>query len=98
VAWSKSLSNEVGADGVTVNVILPGRISTGRLDELDWLAAQRQGRPVEDIVKDMQAQIPVGRYGRVDELGSVAAFLVSEPASYVTGCVVRVDGGAIRSL
>ena len=96
VTWSKSLSNEVAADGVTVNVILPGRISTARVEELDRLAAQRQGRPVEEIVKQAQAQIPTGRYGRVDELGRVAAFLVSKSASYITGSVVRVDGGAIR--
>jgi len=96
VAWSKSLSNEVAADGVTVNVILPGRIATSRLDELDRLTAQRQDRTVEEAVKQAQGQIPAGRYGRVDELGSVAAFLVSQPASYITGSVVRVDGGAIR--
>jgi 3-oxoacyl-[acyl-carrier protein] reductase len=98
VAWSKSLANEVAADGVTVNVILPGRIRTARVEELDRLAAERQGRSVEDIVKQAESQIPVGRYGRVEDFASVAAFLVSERASYMTGSVVRVDGGAIRSL
>jgi 3-oxoacyl-[acyl-carrier protein] reductase len=98
VAWSKSLSNEVAADGVTVNVILPGRIRTARVEELDQLASVRQERPIEAIVKEAEGQIPMGRYGRVDELGSVAAFLASERASYITGCVVRVDGGAIRAV
>jgi 3-oxoacyl-[acyl-carrier protein] reductase len=98
VAWSKSLSNEVAADGVTVNVILPGRIRTARVEELDQLASVRQERPIEAIVKEAECQIPMGRYGRVDELGSVAAFLASERASYITGCVVRVDGGAIRAV
>jgi 3-oxoacyl-[acyl-carrier protein] reductase len=98
VAWSKSLSNEVAADGVTVNVILPGRIRTARVEELDRLAAQRLGKSVEDIVKQAESQIPMVRYGRVDEFASAAAFLVSERASYMTGSVVRVDGGAIRSL
>jgi 3-oxoacyl-[acyl-carrier protein] reductase len=98
VAWSKSLSNEVAGDGVTVNVILPGRIRTARVEELDRLASLRQKKPIEEIVREAEAQIPMGRYGRVGELGSVAAFLASERASYVTGCVVRVDGGAIRAV
>ena len=97
VAWSKSLSNEVAADGVTVNVVLPGRIRTARVEELDRLAAQRLGKTVEEIVKQAQAAIPIGRYGRVEELGSVVAFLASEQASYLTGSVVRIDGGLIKS-
>ena len=97
VAWSKSLSNEVAADGVTVNVLLPGRIRTARVEELDRLAAQRLGKTVEEIVKQAQETIPIGRYGRVDEFGSVVAFLASEQASYLTGSVVRIDGGLIES-
>lgn len=96
VTWSKSLSNEVAADGVTVNVILPGRIGTARVEELDRLAAGRQGKPVEEIVRQMEATIPMRRYGRVEEFASVAAFLVSERASYITGSIVRVDGGLVR--
>ena len=97
VAWSKSLSNEVAADGVTVNVILPGRMRTARVEELDRLTAQRVGKTIEEVVKQAQSAIPIGRYGRVDEFGDVVAYLASERASYVTGSVVRVDGGLIKS-
>ncbi len=96
--WNKSLSNEVAADGVTVNLLAPGRIHTHRVDQLDQAAAERQGKSLDAVRAASRATIPVGRYGRVEEFAAVAAFLVSEPASYVTGSVVRCDGGMIRSL
>lgn len=98
VTWSKTLANEVAADNVTVNVLVPGRIHTKRVDELDRAAAERQGKPIEDIVSQSLATIPMGRYGRPDEFASVAAFIVSERASYLTGSVVRVDGGMIKGI
>lgn len=98
VGWSKTLAAEVAADGVTVNTILPGRIHTERVDELDAAAAQRTGKTVAEVAALSRSSIPIGRYGRAEEFAAVAAFLAGEPASYVTGSVVRVDGGMIRSV
>ena len=98
MGWSKSLSNDVAADGVTVNMLLPGRIHTERVDELDENASRKSGKPVEDIRVASKATIPAGRYGTVEEFGAVCAFLASQQASYVTGSLVRCDGGAIKSV
>ncbi len=97
-AWSKTLADEVGRDGVTSNVIVPGRIATGRTRFLDERKADREDRPVEEIMRDSAASMALGRYGRPEEYGDVAAFLCSERASYVTGSVVRVDGGMLRGI
>ncbi|MCP5371743.1 MAG: SDR family oxidoreductase [Hyphomicrobiales bacterium] len=98
VAFSKTLAGEVAQDGVTVNVIIPGRIDTVRVGLLDEAAAKRQGKTVDDVRAASRANIPAGRYGRVEEFAAVAAFLVSDPASYVTGTMVRCDGGLIRAV
>lgn len=98
VGWSKSMSNDVAADGVTVNMLLPGRIHTERVDELDAAASKRTGASMDDTRAAARATIPTGRYGTVAEFASVAAFLASEQASYVTGSLIRCDGGAIKSV
>ncbi|MFI5408018.1 SDR family oxidoreductase [Kaistia sp. UC242_56] len=98
VAFMKTLAGEVAADGVTVNVMAPGRIATARTQSIDNAQAQRSGRSLEDVARDSAATIPAGRYGTVEEFGAVAAFLASVPASYMTGSVIRVDGGAIRAV
>ncbi|MCU1584587.1 MAG: 3-oxoacyl-(acyl-carrier protein) reductase [Microbacteriaceae bacterium] len=98
VGWSKSLSAEIGRDGITANVVLPGRIATGRIVSLDSAKAEREGRRVEDVAAESMGKIPVGRYGDPAEYGDVIAFLASERASYITGSVVRVDGGMIPSI
>ena len=98
LGWAKTLATEVASDGVTVNLILPGRIETDRTVELDAANAERAGKTSDEIAAAARASIPANRYGDVREFADVACFLVSERASYVTGSTIRVDGGAIRSV
>jgi 3-oxoacyl-[acyl-carrier protein] reductase len=98
VGWSKTLAAEVASAGITVNVVLPGRIATQRVEELDKAAADREGRTVSEVVERSMSTIPVQRYGAPEEFADVVAFLASARASYVTGAKIRVDGGLIRSL
>ncbi len=98
VAFMKTLAGEVAADGVTVNVLAPGRIATDRTLSIDTALAKRTSRPVEEVARESAATVPAGRYGTVEEFGAVAAFLAGVPASYVTGSIIRVDGGSIRSV
>ena len=98
VGWSKTLAGEVARDGVTVNMVLPGRIATDRTAFLDGATAARQGKGADAVQAERAAEIPVGRYGTTDEFGAVAAFLASERAAFVTGSMIRVDGGAVRAV
>jgi 3-oxoacyl-[acyl-carrier protein] reductase len=98
LGWSKTLAGEVGRDGVTVNVVLPGRVATQRITFLDEQKAKREGKAVEDVSAASTASIPVGRYGDPQEYADVVAFLSSTRASYVNGSVIRVDGGFIASI
>jgi 3-oxoacyl-[acyl-carrier protein] reductase len=89
----KTLADELGPDGIRVNGLLPVRIATDRVRELDALA----GDP--DQVRAQQSEhIPLRRYGEPAEFGRVAAFVLSPAASYITGAMIPVDGGAIRSI
>ncbi|MFP5206574.1 MAG: SDR family oxidoreductase [Acidobacteriota bacterium] len=96
--WSKTLAREVAQDGVTVNVVVPGRIATDRTRFIDESRARREGRGVDEVIAESHAGIAMGRYGTPEEYAAVVAFLASERASYVTGSIVRADGGAIPSI
>ena len=96
--WSKSLANEVAGDGITVNMVLPGRISTDRLRELDEGKAKRTGMSLEEVEEDAKSTIPAGRYGKPEEFASVVTFLASDSASYINGSMIRVDGGLTKGL
>lgn len=98
VGWSKTLAREVGPEGITANIVLPGRVATARITVLDEQRAKREGRTTEDVAAESTSSIPLGRYGTPDEYGDVVAFLASARASYITGSVIRVDGGLIPSI
>lgn len=96
--FCKSLSAEVAGDGITVNMILPGKIETARLGRLDAARAEREGKSIEAVRSEAQAALPIKRYGQPEEFARVAVFLLSDAASYVTGQITRVDGGMVRSI
>ena len=98
VGWSKTLAREVAKDGITANIVVPGRIATGRVAALDNARAKREGRSVEEVAAESAATIPVGRYGKPEEYADVVAFLASTRAAYITGAVIRVDGGMTTSI
>lgn len=98
VGWSKTLAREVARDGVTANIVLPGRIGTQRIKFLDEQKAKRENRTVESVCAESTGSIPVGRYGDPQEYADTVAFLASQCASYITGSVIRVDGGLIASI
>jgi 3-oxoacyl-[acyl-carrier protein] reductase len=98
LGFAKALADEVAADGITVNCVCPGFIATERIAELTETRAKREKRASQDVMRDMVADIPMGRMGRPDELGAIVTFLASDRASYITGAVLQVDGGFTRSI
>src|SRR5437763_2799356 len=97
-ALAKTLSIELAGHGIRVNQLIPGRIATGRVRELDDVRSKAAGISVKEQEKRVAATIPLGRYGNPEELASAAAFLLSAAASYITGATLQVDGGLVRSV
>jgi 3-oxoacyl-[acyl-carrier protein] reductase len=97
VGFSKALANEIAADGVTVNMILPGTFLTERVHDSTASNAAMWGVSVDDAFKRRIEGIPAGRFGELHEFGALVAFLCGEPASYINGSIVRVDGSQVRS-
>lgn len=96
--WSKSLAREEAPFGITANIVVPGRIATRRTRAIDLAKAQRLGRTIEEVEAESLGRIPMGRFGRPEEFADLVAFIASPRSSYITGSVLRVDGGMIASL
>ena len=96
--FARTLANEVAAEGITVNNIMPGYTRTERLEDLANMMAEKHGISPAEFRAQWEKEIPMGRLGEPREFAALAAFLVSERASYITGTSIQVDGGWIRSL
>jgi 3-oxoacyl-[acyl-carrier protein] reductase len=94
----KSLAVELGPDGITANMISPGRIDTARVRELDAKSAERQGITPDEARKKSEGTIPLGRYGQPKDLANAVAFVASEQAGYMTGQSLLIDGGLVPTL
>lgn len=96
--WSKTMANELGPFGVTVNNVLPGYTETPRLENLVKKAAEKQNTSEDEIKKQWKGSIPLRRFAQPKETGEVIAFLATEAAGYINGINVPVDGGRTASL
>lgn len=97
-ALAKNLSIELGPRGIRVNHVMPGRIATDRMRQVDQIQADQLGISVDEVRADTVSRVPLGRYGTPDEFGRFAALLLSDSASYLNGVSVQVDGGLLRSV
>jgi 3-oxoacyl-[acyl-carrier protein] reductase len=98
IGLMRTLANEYGPHGITVNSILPGYILTDRMRKVARAQAEAKGLPADQAFDRIAANIPLGRLGDPDEFGNLAAFLVSEAASYVTGTAITIDGGLSKGV
>jgi 3-oxoacyl-[acyl-carrier protein] reductase len=97
-SWAKTLSKELGPDGITVNNVLPGYTETARIAQIVQGAMARSGKPEAEVRADMAANVPLRRFAQPDEIGAVIAFLCAPAAGYVSGQSIAVDGGRMQSI
>jgi 3-oxoacyl-[acyl-carrier protein] reductase len=98
IGMAKTLSRELGRDNILINNVCPGRIDTERAQKLNQARAERLKRPLEEINREMAAEIPLGRYGTAEETADLIVFLASDRASYITGTTIQIDGGLVRGI
>jgi len=98
VGWAKTLAGEVAHDGITVNTMLPGAFDTDRVRQIQRATSAREGVSLEEFAQRAARNIPVGRMGTPAEFGAMAAFLASPLAGYITGSMIRLDGGSVRGI
>jgi 3-oxoacyl-[acyl-carrier protein] reductase len=96
--WAKTLANEVGPDGITVNNVLPGATNTDRLKGIIEKKAENSGKSQEEVIQNMQGAIPLRRFAEPEEVGATIAFLASPAAAYITGVALAVDGGRLKNM
>jgi 3-oxoacyl-[acyl-carrier protein] reductase len=96
--WSKTLANELGKYGITVNNVLPGATMTGRLSQIINNKSSRQNQSIEDVQDSMLSEIPLKRFAKPEEIANAVAFLASPSAAYINGINLPVDGGRTASL
>ena len=97
-SWAKTMANELGRFGITVNNVLPGATATGRLDAIINNKVSKTGVSKEEAEREMMSEIPAGRFGKPEEIAAVVAFLASPAAAYVNGVSIPVDGGRTGSI
>jgi 3-oxoacyl-[acyl-carrier protein] reductase len=94
----RTLSKELGRKGILVNAVLPGLILTDRVKELALNRSKREGKDINDVIKDMSKDIPLGRLGTPEEYANVILFLASNLATYINGASIPIDGGLLKSV
>ena len=97
-SWAKTLANELGGYGITVNNILPGFINTARIESLVAGKSKKLGKPEEEVEEDMKKTIPAGRFGEPEEIAAYAGLLCSNSGAYINGTSLRIDGGRTGSI